>query len=79
MFVINMNFGFIELCWFFFLEFQFGIGVNDGDEEGAGDGIFFKADVYAMGLVLYELMTGQRIFAAELADAQPRQVLVCWW
>ena len=62
--------------WFFFLEFQIGMGLNDDDED-AGDGISFKADVYAMGLVLYELMTGQRIFAAELAQAQPRQV--CWW
>ena len=38
-------------------------------EQFAGEGASVRSDIYALGLVLYELYTGRRAFAAASLDA----------
>ncbi len=40
-------------------------------EQLAGDSVSVKSDIYALGLVLYELFTGQRAFDRPAADDSP--------
>jgi serine/threonine-protein kinase len=74
--VIIMDFGLAGLSEQLQSDVRSGTPAYMSPEQLAGTEVTFKSDIYALGLVLYELFTGKRAFEAaslmELMDLQQR-------